>query len=533
MAFTNDEIQSIVSAVLSSLQTNSKTIEQLTPVTMLSDSDVFEIAGGRKVSYKVLKDLIISLTTSKLDILKTLINKNELDSVSITTTDCEASLNIYTGAKIITTTIPISTTNNVGMMSADDKVKLNAAYDSAESKGKPQGLAPLDADGKVPARFIPGSMDNVVEFNAMVEGITLQTKATTKRSTDADCMVVYNKDTDCFVLAVSTLRGRQETSNSEQETGGTGIIQDPFFYYSRWNSADAERFGLQTTEGSKPIAGKIYTCTSMNKTYRWESNSLVVIGSDLALGHVAGTAFPGDEGVLLQQEIAKNRMFIDIWNSACRRYGTYNAETGYFELNGLTDITYTEAVKIYNASHPLYNADGRCYSHTFPDVRTFIPSVSFGQGGRNTFESCPLLESIRFVSGYGDTIRPDYGNNNFSLRSCKKLHTVLGVLDFVRCNHAVDAFLSCEKLRDIQVKNLHTDMKLPDSPLISLASLQYMVSNANNSTGITINVHADVYAKLTGDTSYLAASALTPEEAARWQQLANDAKAKQISFVTA
>ena len=46
-------------------------------------------------------------------------------------------------------------------------------------------------------------------------------------------------------------------------------------------------------------------------------------------------------------DMAKKRLFIDQWNTACGKWGTYNEDTGYFELNGLTDITYEEALKIW------------------------------------------------------------------------------------------------------------------------------------------------------------------------------------------
>ena len=44
----------------------------------------------------------------------------------------------------------------------------------------------------------------------------------------------------------------------------------------------------------------------------------------------------------------KEQLFIDMWNSACGTNGKYNTETGFYELNGLTDITYEQALTIYN-----------------------------------------------------------------------------------------------------------------------------------------------------------------------------------------
>lgn len=62
------------------------------------------------------------------------------------------------------------------------------------------------------------------------------------------------------------------------------------------------------------------------------------------------------------------------------------------------------------------------------------------------------------------------------------------------------------------------------------SSVNYLVANAANTSTITITVHADVYAKLTGDTTNAAAAALTEEEAAAWRQVLADANAKNISF---
>ena len=58
MAITQDELVQITGAVLSSLSTNSRTIDQLTPTDTLSDGDSFEVSGGKKIAYELLKQLI-------------------------------------------------------------------------------------------------------------------------------------------------------------------------------------------------------------------------------------------------------------------------------------------------------------------------------------------------------------------------------------------------------------------------------------------------------------------------------------------
>lgn len=55
---TNAEKQEIIEAVLAALATNSKTIAQLSPKQSLIDSDMFEVAGGSRVTYQTLRSLI-------------------------------------------------------------------------------------------------------------------------------------------------------------------------------------------------------------------------------------------------------------------------------------------------------------------------------------------------------------------------------------------------------------------------------------------------------------------------------------------
>lgn len=63
---TEQEFKDIVEAVLSSVRTNSRTIGQLTAVTSLAESDCFEVAGGKKVAYSSLRDLIAAFIAPDL-----------------------------------------------------------------------------------------------------------------------------------------------------------------------------------------------------------------------------------------------------------------------------------------------------------------------------------------------------------------------------------------------------------------------------------------------------------------------------------
>lgn len=199
-----------------------------------------------------------------------------------------------------------------------------AAKAVTDTKGLPGGIASLDDSGKVPASQLPGFVDDVVEFNAMVSGVTTQMASSTHKSTDPGCMVVYDTDNDVFLLAVSkvavsdnTQWGNikrpiknlnvsaqaievgtiQQVDVSEYwqiQNGGASLVLAQFTYYNNW--LDADSYGTGTFDGRVPEEGKIYTCTSDNKTFRWSGSELITIGSDLALGFTASTAFPGNRG---------------------------------------------------------------------------------------------------------------------------------------------------------------------------------------------------------------------------------------------
>lgn len=70
------------------------------------------------------------------------------------------------------------------------------------------------------------------------------------------------------------------------------------------------------------------------------------------------------------------------------------------------------------------------------------------------------------------------------------------------------------------------------SPLLTLDTMQYLVTYAQNTSPITVTVHPDVYAKLTGDTTNAAAAALTSDELAQWTALVTTANSKNITFAT-
>lgn len=245
-----------------------------------------------------------------------------------------------------------------------------------------------------------------------------------------------------------------------------------------------------------------------------KQNKLTVAG-DLSL--------TGD--VLSITDMAKKRLFIDLWNTACGTYGRYNAVTGFFELNGLTDITYEQAIPILQNHGSLFIID-KPLPHQ--EVRTNIPEPVYPTYGgysnprlRTKFNYCDKLEVAAVCSPTEKTIKVD--DLSYIFHGCNKLVTVLGTLQPSASVTDIEyAFKSCYKLKDIKINMIISSapISLPDSPLISLDSLTYLVNSYSVGKSYSITVHPDVYAKLTDESN------------TDWHKVLTDASAKKISFAT-
>lgn len=69
---TEAEKNEIVQSVLEAIQTNSKTIDQLTAIEELKDGDYMEVNGGRRIAYKTLCNLVASMAREELVAFKQL-----------------------------------------------------------------------------------------------------------------------------------------------------------------------------------------------------------------------------------------------------------------------------------------------------------------------------------------------------------------------------------------------------------------------------------------------------------------------------
>lgn len=241
------------------------------------------------------------------------------------------------------------------------------------------------------------------------------------------------------------------------------------------------------------------------------------------------------DSTLSLSELAKRRVFIDMWNDACGEYGTYNPETGFFELNEITDIGYDEAIRILSVGYKyIHNGMSGNFSNVLNsnlNIRTALPLIAPLGGGSvkldNVANTNNNIRVIRYVGYYQRTISTLDGAFNNS-----GVTRVLGVLNLASNCTFKDSFRYCYNLESIQLKGLASSIDIRFCHKITLESLQYMVSNADNTKTITITLHSSVYAKITGDEGHEAYNSLTEEEKEQWTALAPLALNKNISFAT-
>ena len=194
----------------------------------------------------------------------------------------------------------------------------------------------------------------------------------------------------------------------------------------------------------------------------------------------------------------------------------WNTATGYFEYNGLVDITAAQMRQILP-----YLTLGRAtgdiaYKFQKSEMRTITLYSEGGTPGTKYMDYAfygSTAETIRFKSTTHPFTYVSGIDNIF--RACPYLREVYGVLDLgrIKSGTITIALLGAATLKSIQLKSLNTSISFSTQPLLSLESITYMVENATNTAPITITLHPDAYARLT-------------------DELIEKASARQITFAT-
>lgn len=182
----------------------------------------------------------------------------------------------------------------------------------------------------------------------------------------------------------------------------------------------------------------------------------------------------------------------------------YNSATGYFEMNTLVDITEEEMKNIINFGRSTFVTPGECNRRIRTNwTATNADAVNSVADVRYSFQQVPNLEviNLRYKSRF--TVNPT-SVVYFGFK-CPKLKKVLGWLRMEKFNYNTQApsqyclFAESTNLEELSLYQVHGNLLLSTLKSLNLASLQFMVANASNTSPITITLHADAYARITDE----------------------------------
>lgn len=182
------------------------------------------------------------------------------------------------------------------------------------------------------------------------------------------------------------------------------------------------------------------------------------------------------------------------------RGAVYNSSTGFYELNGLTDITEAQMANIYNYTSQSVFQTIQDEMLVNSPIRTTYNRPFNGAVGGTSMKFTYIGSQIEV---YKCSIV--VSNTASCFRGCLSLKTVdyIYIGSITNPVFLADMFNNCPALVTCNLRYLKVNFSVQWSPLLSLESLQYLIQyRANGTTPITITVHPTVFAKLTDNTNY-------------------------------
>lgn len=202
----------------------------------------------------------------------------------------------------------------------------------------------------------------------------------------------------------------------------------------------------------------------------------------------------------------------------------YNESTGFYELNGLTDITEAEMAVIYNGTNLWWYGEGAICSGI--GARTNIPPLSYANVYNKSFSLLyafqnSSFEKLVFTIDTNTYISINKINNIFI--GTRKLKVVSGAMSLYNMvNDGQSEHINSPSLEEIEIIRLNKDLRIGKCAKLSLNSFKCIVDKRfNDNNSITVTVHPDVMAKFEDAEGH-------PE----WHALMQQAAEKQISFAT-
>lgn len=194
----------------------------------------------------------------------------------------------------------------------------------------------------------------------------------------------------------------------------------------------------------------------------------------------------------------------------------YNEATGYYELNGLTDITEEQMRVIYEKTWgwwlhlPSLNGFGSALPRTnipCPDYKiiSYASNINlnsvFAVSGNDDNLEVVNLRALYTPTGF-DEIKIVYFN--WAFQGNKKIREVQGIINIKEARSDLSIGGNIET---INIKGLKVNIRFYNSQRLSKESVLYMINNSAATTAITISLNKAVYDVMKDDADIIAALA--------------------------
>lgn len=218
-------------------------------------------------------------------------------------------------------------------------------------------------------------------------------------------------------------------------------------------------------------------------------------------------------------------LFIDLVTEAG---ASFNAESGYFSLNGIDNIAYDEMRQIYNCRTGYgVNSLLAVYDNAYTARTNFAAFRGFALSYSNhqpttiytkylCYKNASITKFVIHNESASLCVRADCVNNFDAFGTGgaplakSRLEEIIGIIDVTNLTGSNNFFYNGAWhpwLTTFQLKSLKASIDLSGMPRLSEATILYMINNEKAASAITIKLHAD--AKAMADASEAIQAALT------------------------
>ena len=227
----------------------------------------------------------VSTTSGSVSIMMTI--KTGSDNISVVSmslpSSSDTSAGVFTPEQLNSILNKIKETAETIQTSIDtetsERKTLQSAFEAfSNSKGHDGGIAPLDEDACVPEDNLPISVFDVRTFSKTISNADVSVEDGTTQT--APNVIAWRTDLKRFY-------GLQTTDEGQ-------ILR----CYKYWPGSE------YYNDTDAPYTDKLYLNTAASTLHRWDGTTLVPLDTHITLGTTSDTAFPGDQGAALEEDVA-------------------------------------------------------------------------------------------------------------------------------------------------------------------------------------------------------------------------------------